>query len=143
MLPVIPAGNAARACPQQTGNDPRSMPPPRCLKSSCFLVKTSTAAVCQRLLLLLTKQRWDFSREAMDSEFVKLLSPALKPEREVEINICIFILPLQFPSGVSPRPCLYLVALLGELHIIYKFPAISREVVGISGAELMDFGGNF
>lgn len=38
----------------------------------------------------------------MDLEFVKLLSPALKPEREVEINICIFILLLQFPSGASP-----------------------------------------
>ena len=76
--------------------------PPRCLKSSRFLVKTSTAAAWQRLLLLLTKQRRDFSRGAMDSEFVKLLSPALEPEREVEINICIFILPLQFPSGASP-----------------------------------------
>lgn len=80
----------------------QGMLPPRCLKSSRFLVKTSTAAVWQRLLLLLTKQRWDFSREAMDSEFVKLLSPALKTEREVEINICIFILLLQFPSGASP-----------------------------------------
>lgn len=98
----------------------RSMLRPRCLKISHFRVKTSTAAVCQRLLLLLTKQHWDFSREAMDSEFVKLLSPALKPEREVEINICIFILLLQLLSGDSPSPCLYLMALLGELLIIYK-----------------------
>lgn len=35
----------------------------------------------------------------MDSEFVKLLSPALKPERGVEINICIFILLLQLSNG--------------------------------------------
>lgn len=81
------------------GMNPDQCVPPMYFKSGCFLVKTFTVAVWQRLLLLLTKQRWDFSREAMDSEFVKLLSPALKPEKGVEINICIFILLLQFSNG--------------------------------------------
>jgi len=35
----------------------------------------------------------------MDSEFVKLLSPALEPEKRVERNICIFILLLLFSNG--------------------------------------------
>lgn len=70
---------------------------PMCSKSSHFLVKILTVAAWQRLLL--TKQCWDFSREAMDSEFVKLLSAAVKTERGVEINICIFISLLQFSDG--------------------------------------------
>lgn len=63
-----------------------------CFKSSCFPVKTLTVAVWQRLLLLLTKQSWDFSREAADAECVKLLH---QPERGLHTNICTFVLLLQ------------------------------------------------
>ena len=95
------------------GMNPDQCVPPVYFKSSFFLVKTFTVAVWQRLLLLLTKQRWDFSREAMDSEFVRLLSPALKPERGVEINICIFILLLQFSNGALQAKGWALLCTLG------------------------------
>lgn len=74
------------------GMNPDQPLPPVCSKSSCFPVKTLTVAVWQRLLLLLTKQSWDFSREAAAAQCVKLLH---QPERGLEINICIFALLLQ------------------------------------------------
>lgn len=112
-------------------------------KSGCFLVKTSTVAVWQRLLL--TKQCWDFSREATDSEFLKLLSPALKPERGAEINICIFILLLQFSNGALQAGGWFLLCTLGvcwwEVSIIYQMwdfePSSNREVVNWGAAELI------
>lgn len=95
-------GSAPTSVLSEEGRDPEQCLPPIDFKSGCFLVKTFTAAAWQRLLLLLTKQRGDFSREATASEFVKLLSPALKPERGVEINICIFVLLPPFSNGASP-----------------------------------------
>lgn len=115
-------------------------------KSGCFLVKTFTVAVWQRLLLLLTKQRWDFSREAMDSEFVKLLSPALKPERGVEINICIFILLLLFSNGALqtkrwPLLCTLGVCRWGKSQSFIKCRILSHfqteKCLTSGGAELI------
>uniref|UniRef100_A0A8B9TQN6 Uncharacterized protein n=1 Tax=Anas platyrhynchos TaxID=8839 RepID=A0A8B9TQN6_ANAPL len=58
---------------------------------------------------------------AMDSEFVKLLSPALKTERGIEINICIFILLLQISDGASQaKGWPLLCVLLGEVSITHR-----------------------
>lgn len=76
----------------------------------------------------------------MDSEFVKLLSPALKTERGIEINICIFILLLQISDGASqakgwPLLCM----LLGEVSITHRTqgfqPPPNTTCLGPGGAE--------
>lgn len=149
MPPVIPAGNAARACPQHTGNESRSMRPTQVFEKQSLPCQNFHSSCVAKTFTFAYKTAPGFLQGGDGFGICKAAFASARAwkrswDKHLHFHFVAAAPEWSFTSTGMAPVCTWGLCWGNFMSFINAgFQAISRGIVGISGAEAMDLGGNF